>query len=142
MLGLAAGRFVDRLYKHFPESTLTAVEWDPVMVQLMDELHLYKPYPRPNVIIGDAAHVVHNLEPCFDFIFVDLFKGPDVSPSLFDPTMIQRLSELMNQDGLLLFNLFRQPEMLVPFDAVFDRQHLWDIGYNQFALYKKKKAIS
>lgn len=142
MLGLGAGRLVDLLYEHFPNCTLTAIEWDPVMIQLMDELHLYKPYPRPNIIVGDAANIIHELEPGFDFILVDLFKGPNVISSLFEPAMIQRLSELMSTDGLLLFNLFRQPELLVHFDAVFDRLAVWDIGYNQFALYKPKTFSS
>src|SRR3989344_5978756 len=88
LLGLGAGGAIAYLYRRFRNATITAVEWDPVMITLADELGFFPRERRPRIIQGDAAVLVPELTEKFDLIIVDLFRGRKVDAALSDASFI------------------------------------------------------
>ncbi len=109
MLGLAAGGEIKTLNAFFPHCDVTAVEYDPTMVEIARELKLYKPFPFPRVLVEDAATAVHSLKgERFDFIIVDMFSGPTPSALSQDEHFIQSLGHLVAEDGHVLVNILEK----------------------------------
>ena len=73
ILGLGTGGVIQDLHRLFPGCSVTAIEYDKVMIRLCQELQLYKPYAAPTIIYGDAGVLVPTLEKRFDLVLIDLF---------------------------------------------------------------------
>src|SRR5690348_7649727 len=58
VLGFGAGGNVKQLHRRFPNATITAIEWDPVMVEIAERFHMYPSKWKPQILIGDASSVL------------------------------------------------------------------------------------
>ena len=135
MLGLGAGGQIGTINKTFPHCTLTAVEYDKEMVQLAHETQLYKPFPFPNVLLGDAKDVVPTIQDSFDLIILDLFAGPEPSPLGHDEQFIGQLRERLTPKGLLLINVYQRAEYLETAKRLFTNSSLWQFRLNNLGAF-------
>jgi spermidine synthase len=135
MLGLGAGGQVGTLHKQFLNCALTAVEYDEEMVTLARELGLHKPFPFPEVLLGDAKDVVPQIQKKFDLIIVDLFAGPEPSPLGQDEAFITQLRERLTEHGVLLMNVYQRKEYLPTAQKLFACSDLWKFRLNHLGAF-------
>lgn len=135
LLGLAAGGMIHPLHSRFPKCEVTVIEWDPVMIQIAKDLQLYSAFP-PRIILGDALEETPKLNKRFDLIFIDLFTGSKVANAVYKQTFASALARLLKQDGYLIVNAFREPEVFSYFDPLLSRHISWRFKYNSLALYR------
>ncbi len=135
MLGLGAGGQIGTIHKTFPYCTLTVVEYDKEMVQLAHETQLYKPFPFPNVLLGDAKDVVPTIQDSFDLIILDLFAGPEPSSLGHDEQFIQQLRERLTPKGLLLINVYQRAEYLETAKQIFAHSDIWKFQLNNMGAF-------
>lgn len=135
VLGLGAGSCLGPIYRYFPKAQLTAVEWDPVMIEIAKELKFIKPGFRLSLIIDDALMALPRLKKRFSLIIIDLFRGSKPAPILYQPPFISFLQETLSSDGYLLLNAFGNSELLAVFDQQMSRLSSWRFKFNKLALY-------
>lgn len=140
LLGLAGGDNVVLLNERFPGCRVTAVEWDPVMVRVADELRIFPPALRPRIVVADAREAVVTLEGKYDLAFVDLFRGSRVAPSAFTETFLSGLRRLVVPGGLVIANGFLEPELFTAIGRHFMLVSTWRSGYNHLALFRAPLA--
>ena len=135
LLGLGAGGQIGLIYHRFPYCRITAVEWDPIMVKIGEELNFLKSFKRPLIIIDDALNILPRLQEKFDLILVDLFSGQEPAPILYSRPFIESVRDKLESDGYLLINAFRNPELLEIFDRILSRISSWRFSKNKLALF-------
>ena len=112
MFGLAAGDNVTLLSRKYPQSWITAVEWDPVMVRIAEEIGDYPAHAKPKFIVADAGEVVRTLPGPFDLILVDIFRGGAVAHEAYVAGFFGQVSRLLSGNGLVIVNSFRERQLL------------------------------
>jgi len=132
MLGLAGGGALKAIYEAYPGSHVTAVEIDPVMVEIAQELQLQKPHPFPAVIVGDAKEVLQTLPEMFDVILIDIFKGIVPSLHIDDDTFWQLVSAHLNQGGVAVLNVAIETTRLYTAEKHFRQFGAWQYDTNTF----------
>jgi spermidine synthase len=130
MLGLGAGGAVKDLYTLFPGSHITAVEYDPEMITLTRRLWLCKPFPLPRILEGDAEHITELAQERFDLIVVDLFHGSAVSPLISQEKFLSNLKTRLSPTGIILINVFREPQTLETAHNIFKHSAHWKFASN------------
>jgi len=137
VLGLGAGGVVREILKRFPQASIVAVEHDPVMIGLSHNYLGKKYFDRLELISEDAGKFVAKTAREFDIIIVDLFKGSTVSHLLQKLSFVKKIGKLLQKDGYLLINFYRDEEKVVPiFDKVFSRWQNLKYSLNRMAVYR------
>lgn len=134
MLGLGAGGMIDIVRKRLGNCSITAIEWDPTMVQIAKDLG--SNLENLNVILGDAHEEVPRLKEKFDLILVDIFQGPKVSSPVHQQSFFKALSSVLARDGYLLCNVFRESELLANCASVLSQHSVWRFQSNTLGLYR------
>jgi predicted O-methyltransferase YrrM len=133
LLGLARGGLLAPLHAKFPDCRVTAVEWDPAMVEVFRTIGPKLKHP-PEIIVGDATQVVRDLPSQFDLIIVDLFTGPEVGSPVKNPAFFADLQRLLAPNGLVLANFYRQGELAGNFAPALESLSSWTWKFNALAL--------
>lgn len=112
LLGLGAGSVVHLLRRdHGVRAPITAIEIDPVMIELARRHFALDAWSNLEVVAGDAIEWVGTSTRRFDLVVVDLFHEARVPPACRGPAFLAALRERVAPGGLLVFNLVAgQPE--------------------------------
>lgn len=97
VLGLGGGTAAKLVKKYWPESEITGVEIDPVMVELGEK---YLGPSNIKVIIHDAYEFIKKNKEIYDLVIVDLYVG-DKFPKKFEE---ESFLELLTKNKLVIFN--------------------------------------
>ena len=139
IFGLGIGDTLDLLHDRFPSCRITAVEWDPVMIDLMTEFRP-KPDPnRPEIVNMDMNEALSIVSGNFDLIILDAFTGQAVGSPATRDDFFRRLRGRLSPSGHFLANVFAQPELLGLIDRFFARMSSWRFRYNTLALYASRR---
>ncbi len=136
MLGLAAGATIEMIHRRFPGCQITAVEWDPEMIKIMDRLRLFQPKHRPNILLGDAAQVIPALRETFDLILFDLYQGPVSPASVRQQSFFEALKVLLKREGYFLVNVYLQTSILETLRTLYAHQSSWMYRLNHVSLFR------
>lgn len=136
LLGYGAGGTNRCICRRFPGARITAIEWDPAMAALAQELKLHKPSELADLHLGDAGDVIHQLAGPFDLIIFDLYRGREPSPLIEDPTFLLRLQTLLEPDGYFLTNVFGKPQALETVAKFFSCRKKWKYRWNHCGLFR------
>jgi spermidine synthase len=111
ILGLGGGKVIEVLDKYWPESKITGVDIDPVIVEL-GKKHLGLDEKRVNIVIGDAYDFVNkNLKlknknykskvknDKYDLILVDLYVGDNFPEKFETENYIQLVRAALSEPG-------------------------------------------
>lgn len=131
--GFGAGGAVRDLYRLFPGCKITAIEYDPVMVNLAKKIHLWGSYSDPTILIGNAQEVLATITERFDLIILDIFKDNKPSPALTNDVFLHAVSEHIQPGGTLLVNVCTGSEYLQKIRQLFPIWETWKRGINYFA---------
>ena len=142
MLGLGGGDGLKVIVPKFSQAKITAVDFDPKMVEIAERLIFNTMNYYPEVMTEDAEealeHLVSSLRK-FDVIIIDLFVGCKNSPLLYSENFLNLLSEVLNPQGYLLVNFFKEEKELAPiFAKYFLSQKKLRYQYNKMGIYRQK----
>lgn len=106
ILGLGGGSVVETLRKHYNyNKTITAIEIDPVMIEICKkEFGLYSG-DNLQIIEEDAFNYTKTNTKKFDLIIVDLFIDTKVPEEFYSKTFFKSLQQNSAKDGQIIINL-------------------------------------
>ncbi len=136
VLGLGAGSCLKPIQKRFKKCRITAIEADPVMVELTRSFKFYGRGREPEILQGDAAQILSQLTQKFDLILWDLFVDGQTARMAHEQGLAQSLAAHLEREGYLIVNYYREPETLQVFDQHLSRQRNWRFHYNGLSLYR------
>jgi spermidine synthase len=93
LLGLAGGCNAHLVNQYFPKAQITAVEIDPVMVDIGQKYFRLNRVKNLDIVIADALDFVKKLQKSdqFDLTLVDCFVGPSIPKKLENISFLQKL---------------------------------------------------
>ncbi len=109
VLGLGAGFVPKLLREKFPDMEITAVEINPVMVEVADNYFDLIPHDdnsKFHIYMGDARYWVQKCSETFDYIVLDTFLGDNTPSHLLSYEMFRDLRTILADDGALAINIF------------------------------------
>lgn len=124
ILGLGGGSAIKVLKKFYKEASITAVEIDPVVVDIATNYFPYVKKYDAKIINMDAVEYVKDLKEKYDLVIVDCYQGYNVPSKLNSKEFVKNI--LDNTKYLLINRLFwaefKQPaiEFKAALDGEFD----------------------
>jgi len=105
VLGVAGGSVIKTLTDDIGfKGTITGVEIDPKVIALANMYFGLDKVENCNVIITDAFEYVLKCTEKYDLIIIDIFKDTVMPNFLFEEFFIQRVNNMLNVNGFILFN--------------------------------------
>lgn len=132
MLGLAGGGALAPIHAAYPGTTVTAVEYDPTMVEVARDLHKDSLLPFPRVIVADAQDALNSLTEEFDLILVDIFVGPRPSMLISDGRFWAALRSRLAAGGSVTLNVAGDSTRVYDAQKHFERSTCWQYNANTF----------
>lgn len=107
ILGLGGGDVVKQFRNHFKShANITAVEIDPVIIEIaVNEFHII-PDSRLEILKEDAELFLKYNQKKFDLIIVDLFFDMNIPEFVFQKSFIQSIYRALHIHGSAIFNTF------------------------------------
>jgi len=118
LLGLGGGDMVRQLHHQLPESQITAVEIDPVIVEVSRDYFELPDSHNVTICINDAANFLHHDDQYYELIIVDIYDGEATLDLLKNKHFYQHCYQKLKDDGMLTLNLISN-------DADQFKQILW-----------------
>ncbi len=110
VLGVAGGTVIHMLHKAYPESRITGVDIDAVILDIGKTHFGLGALPRFRSVCRDARKFVSAYKGVrFDLVVVDIYVGPDVPDFVLTSKFERNVKKLLSQNGFVLINYLRQP---------------------------------
>jgi len=135
VLGLGGGGCVAALEKRYPRARITAIEWDPVMVEAADRMRMYG--RRPEILVGDAREVLPKLQGKFDLVLGDIFQGSQPAQAFREADFFKTVSAKLGREGYFILNSFRNPEIFEIARQSMAEHRTWRFRHNRLALLRQ-----
>ncbi|MDX1907536.1 MAG: fused MFS/spermidine synthase [Bacteroidia bacterium] len=108
VLGMGGGSVIETLREAFLcTAYIEAVEVDPIMVRLAQEVFKLDRFEGVHIIEADAAAHIHAGTSRFDLILVDIFVIDRIPEVFTAPDFLQGLVRRLNPGGYILYNTIR-----------------------------------
>ncbi|MCP4470244.1 MAG: hypothetical protein GY815_06100 [Gammaproteobacteria bacterium] len=106
MLGTAAGSLLHFLRHHYPQTEITAVDIDAELIERLLEMNILPAAATGlDYVHADASEFIAHCEQSYDLVLVDVFNGAQSPAWLLAKVIINRLYELVSDQGALACNL-------------------------------------
>lgn len=106
LLGLGGGSVISSLRKKFKfEGNIVAVELDQKVIELAKIEFLISSSHNLTIHNSDAFEFVKQRSSQYDLIIVDLFIDNVVPPQFYSEEFCQNVSDILSENGFILFNL-------------------------------------
>jgi len=94
LLGLAGGSNATLINKRYPDASITAVEIDPLMVDIGRKYFALNKVKNLHIVIADALNFVNNMrDEHYDLVLVDCFVGKEIPKKLESLDFFRRLKD-------------------------------------------------
>lgn len=140
MLGLGTGGTLSVYAKRFPKASLTIIEIDPAMRDLMPRVGSAKRWQKIEVIVGDALEVLPTLQGTYDLVISDMFLGMDVAKAAREATLVENILRLTDRHGAILMNAYREEDALDMFKPSFAESARWVFRLNHIGMFRPHGA--
>lgn len=119
LLGCGGGSVLHLLGDDFaPGAALTAVDLDPVVLELARKHFGLEEREGLELVEADAALYVAGAKESFDLVVVDVFVDDEIPPGCGTPVFLRRCGRLLAPGGMLIYNrLYHTPEREAETDA-------------------------
>ncbi|WP_333693876.1 spermidine synthase [Flavobacterium sp.] len=105
VLGVAGGSVVKTLTEEFEyKGKITGVEYDEAVINLAESYFHLNKIPNFNLIHHEAFEFVLKTKLKYDLIIIDIFQDIHMPSFLFENFFQDRLVDILNPNGFLLFN--------------------------------------
>jgi spermidine synthase len=119
LIGLGGGSIAKYIYRHLPQSRLTALEINPEVVAAARAYFMLPPDDeRLSVITGDGAAFVHANPDSQDVLLVDGFDAKRIVDALASAEFYRACRDMLRPNGVAVFNLWGSDEY---YPRYFDR---------------------
>lgn len=107
VVGLGGASLPHFLLHHFPESSLTIVEKERLVIELAHGFFRLPLTDRVRMVHQDALFFAEK-EPCggYHVAFLDIFGAGAMAPALFEVNLYRKLLTQLDADGVLAVNLW------------------------------------
>jgi len=132
ILGLGGGTLASLLRARWGELHMVGVDDDTTILALAREAG-WLPTCGLEIVLGDAFEFVQTCHERFDYVAVDLFRGPRMPGRVFGRPFLRRVRSLLEPHGRLAVNLFRdrrQADRVSRIALFFDIRSQIDVGGN------------
>ena len=122
LLGMGAGDIVTLLKeKHKINTTITAIEKDPIVIELAKTYFNIDRFNNLKIVEADAFEFCKNSNEKFDLVIIDIFVDGDV-PSIFATNeFITNLRNMMSEKSCLIYNkMTEKPHHKVEFNKLLE----------------------
>lgn len=109
LIGLGGGSLAKFCYRYLPHARVTVVEIDERVIALRDSFHVPPDDERFQIVHGDGARYVAQLDHPVDAILIDAFDEGGVSPALMTSTFFEHAAQHLAPTGVLIMNLHGNP---------------------------------
>src|SRR5690606_26637403 len=110
LLGLGGGSVLKTIRNEFNFSgKITAVDIDPVIIQIAEEEFGINSDDNTNIICSDAIDYIENDNNKFDLIIIDLFIDNEIPKKALSLTFWGEIIKKTEQDGFIIFNSLCDP---------------------------------
>lgn len=104
VLGLGAGSSIAPILKKWPQAQITAVEIDPVMIELADQYFQVTNSPQLTIINQDAFTLISTLKSTYELVCIDMYIGGDIPPQAESAIFLSSIKKLLTSDGTTIIN--------------------------------------
>ncbi len=105
VLGVAGGSVIRTLTDEIKfKGKITGVEIDPNVVDIANKYFKLDTIPNLEIVIDDAFEFVLKTKSQYDLIIIDIFQDTTMPNFLFEDFFINRINDLLNTNGFILFN--------------------------------------
>lgn len=105
VLGVAGGSVIRTINEEIGfKGKITGIDIDPDIIQIANEHFKLNVIPNLSIIVDDAFEFVLKTKLKYDLIIIDIFQDLVMPNFLFEVFFTNRLSEILNINGYLLFN--------------------------------------
>lgn len=147
LLGMGGGDVIKQLQQQFKSKAhITALEIDPVIIQIaMTEFGIL-PGNKLEIIQDDARMYLKYLKKSFDLIIVDLFTDTEIPEFVFHNEFLQSIFNALNNQGTAIFNTIiltdehhiRNDKFVTKLNTIFTVQSFQKLyGHNHLLICQK-----
>ena len=105
VLGVAGGSVIKTLVDEINfEGKITGVEIDKYVIRIANEYFHLDQIQNLEIVINDAFEFVLKTKENFDLIIIDIFQDTKMPNFLFETFFINRICDLLQPKGFILFN--------------------------------------
>ena len=105
VLGVAGGSVIKTLVDEVKfKGKITGVDIDQHIVDIANQYFKLNTIPNLEIVIDDAFEFVLKTKAKYDLIIIDIFQDTTMPNFLFEDFFINRINELLNTNGFILFN--------------------------------------
>lgn len=105
VLGVGAGSIIESLVEKYEyKNKIIGIELDEKVIEIAEKYFNIKKFTQLDLISYNAFDFVFETKKTFDFILIDIFEDSSMPNFLFENHFINRLSQILNSKGLILFN--------------------------------------
>ena len=109
LLGLGGGTLATTLHHYLPSLNIRAVELRPKVVDIARKYFQFPRNERVEVFVEDASDFLERSDiGTADVLFSDMFSDEGLDLQQTQPWFIERCAQLLNNDGWLVLNCWRQ----------------------------------
>lgn len=139
VLGVAGGSVIKTLVDEINfEGKITGVEIDNYVITIANEYFHLDQIQNLEIIIDDAFEFVLKTKDNYDLIIIDIFQDTKMPNFLFETFFINRICDLLQPKGFVLFNTMvlneKQKQLNLDFLSAFDSTQ-----YNVTKLHKEEE---
>lgn len=116
-LGVAAGTVIEVIHNQYPQTKITGVEIDPIIIEVAKEEFGLTEDKKTKIIIADAiTWVERNKDKKFDLIIIDLYIGAFNPKGSRREIYLKRIQRMLKKDGIAFYNAHFEKEKPEEFD--------------------------
>ena len=105
VLGMGGGSAIKTLLTDFKyENYITALDIDPVIIEIAKTEFNISETENLKIICGDAINFVDTTKKKYDLIIIDLFIDRQVPNDFYKDSFLQNITKLCSKNGQILFN--------------------------------------
>jgi len=105
LLGVAGGSVVKTLVDEIQyKNKITGVEIDPDMIEVANKYFNLNKIEQLKIVIDDAFEFVLKTKEKYNLIIIDVFEDTKMPNFLFQKFFLDRICELLKDNGFILFN--------------------------------------
>lgn len=138
ILGLAGGTFVKIITKMYPNIHITAVDIDPVMVEIGEKYFNILKYQNMKIIIKDAYIFVENNKKTYDLIFIDIFQGDEMPIKFTSKDFLKNIVDSTSSNGHIIINRLYLSNHKRQTDEFYENLSKWqkELGFKIIDFYQ------
>jgi len=133
IVGLGGGTIPQFLYKHYPKTTIDAVDIDPDVVDVAKKFFGFREDATLHAHVDDGRRFIESCREPYDIIFLDAFGAEDIPYHLATQEFLKAVRQALSPGGVVVGNVWSRSSnplydsMVRTYQSVFDELYILDV---------------